>query len=54
MRTPGTGGRRRGSSQGSGWRRETARTEPARGLLDTELRVIELARVHVVEPGAGA
>ena len=31
---------------------ETARTEPARGLLDTKLRVIELARVHVVERGA--
>ena len=39
---------------GIGVARETARAEPARGLLDTELRVIELARVHVVEPGAGA
>ena len=37
---------------GIGVARETARTEPARGLLDTELRVIERARVHVVEPGA--
>ena len=37
---------------GIGVARETARTEPARGLLDTELRVIELARVHVVERGA--
>ena len=37
---------------GIGVARETARIEPARGLLDTELRVIELARVHVVEPGA--
>ena len=34
--------------------RETAHTEPARGLLDTELRVVELARVHVVERGASA
>ena len=34
--------------------RETARTEPARGLLDAELRVIELARAHVVERGASA
>ena len=33
--------------------RETARTEPPRLLLDAELRVVELARVHVVEPGAG-
>ena len=39
---------------GIGVARETARTEPARSLLDTELRVIELARVHVVERGAGA
>ena len=39
---------------GLGVTRDTARTEPARGLLDTELRVIELARVHVVERGAGA
>lgn len=39
---------------GIGVARETARIEPARALLDTELRVIELARVHVVEPGAGA
>ena len=31
---------------------ETARIEPPRMLLDTELRVIELARMHVVEPGA--
>ena len=38
---------------GIGVARETARIEPARRLLDTELRVIELARVHVVEPGAG-
>ena len=37
---------------GIGVAREMARIEPARGLLDTELRVIELARVHVVEPGA--
>lgn len=37
---------------GLGVARETARIEPARGLLDTELRVIELAHVHVVEPGA--
>ena len=37
---------------GIGVARETARTEPARGLPDTELRVIELARVHVVERGA--
>ena len=37
---------------GIGAARETARIEPARGLLDTELRVIELARVHIVEPGA--
>ena len=39
---------------GIGVARETARIEPARALLDTELRVVELARVHVVEPGAGA
>ena len=39
---------------GLGVPRETARTEPARGLLDTELRVVELARMHVVERGAGA
>ena len=39
---------------GIGVARETARIEPARALLDTELRVIELARVHVVEPGASA
>jgi len=38
---------------GIGVARETARTEPARGLLDTELRVIELARLHVVERGTG-
>ena len=38
---------------GIGVARETARIEPAGALLDTELRVIELARVHVVEPGAG-
>ena len=38
---------------GIGVARETARLEPARGLLDTELRVIEVARLHVVEPGAG-
>ena len=37
---------------GIGVARETARTEPARGLIDTELRVVELARVHVVERGA--
>ena len=37
---------------GLGVTHETARAEPARRLLDTELRVIELARVHVVEPGA--
>ena len=37
---------------GLGVARETARTEPARRLLDTELRVIELARVHVVDPSA--
>ena len=37
---------------GIGVAREAARIEPARTLLDTELRVIELARVHVVEPGA--
>ena len=37
---------------GLGVARETARTEPARGLLDTELRVIELARLHVVERDA--
>ena len=39
---------------GLGVPRETARTEPARGLLDTEPRVVELARMHVVERGAGA
>ena len=39
---------------GIGVARETVRIEPARGLLDTQLRVIELACVHVVEPGAGA
>ena len=39
---------------GIGAARETAHTEPARGLLDAELRVVELARVHVVERGAGA
>ena len=39
---------------GLGVARETARTEPARGLLDTELRVIELARLHVVERGTSA
>ena len=39
---------------GIGVARETARAEPARALLDTELRIIELARLHVVEPGAGA
>ena len=32
--------------------RDAARSEPARGLLDAELRIIELARVHVVERGA--
>ena len=37
---------------GLGVARDAARIEPARGLLDTELRVIELARVHVVEAGA--
>ena len=30
---------------------ETARMEPHRALLDFELRVIDLARVHLVEPG---
>ena len=39
---------------GVGIARETARIEPPCMLLDAELRVIELARVHVVEPGAGA
>ena len=39
---------------GLGVARETARTEPARALLDAELRVIELARLHVVERGASA
>lgn len=54
----------RGRADAGGWRaeaqllaglgvaRETARTEPPRLLLDAELRVVELARVHVVEPGA--
>ena len=37
---------------GLGVARDTARTEPARGLLDTELRVIELSRLHVVERDA--
>ena len=35
-----------------GLARDAARSEPARGLLDAELRIIELARVHVVERGA--
>jgi len=38
---------------GVGIAREMARIEPPRMLLDAELRVIELARVHVVEHGAG-
>ena len=33
--------------------RETVRIEPPRALLDVEPRVIELARAHVVERGAG-
>ena len=36
---------------GLGIPREMARIEPPRMLLDMQLRVIELARVHVVEPG---
>ena len=35
-----------------GLARDAARSEPARGLLDAELWIIELARVHVVERGA--
>ena len=37
---------------GIGVARETARIEPSRRLLDSELRVIELARVNVVESDA--